>query len=188
MWRELKMKLKGVNNGSKKTINAIKNAFAELLEEKGAINNVTVTELVRRANLTRGAFYSHYDSIYDVAQEIESDLQEIAFSNIKNVASVEDMCDFIDLMFNYLKENEDLYRKLMQSNDPIMFINRLSKKFYNVFSEMVKAKDDEQMINIHFYISGTFSLLVKYYRNEINYSLDTICDYLKDVFSKLILP
>ena len=105
------MKLKGINNSSKKTIHAIKHAFAELLEEKGAINNITVTELVKRADLTRGAFYSHYDSIYDVAQEIESDLQEIAFSNIKKVSSMNDMYDFIDLMFNYLKDNEELYRQ-----------------------------------------------------------------------------
>ena len=40
-------------------------------------------------------------------------------------------------MFEYLKNNEELYRKLMQSNDPIMFINRLSKKFYNVFAKII---------------------------------------------------
>lgn len=181
------MKLKGVNNGSKKTTTAIKNSFAELLEEKGEINNITVTELVSRANITRGSFYSHYDSIYGVAQEIESDLQEMAFSNIKNISSFEDICDFIDLMFEYLKNNEELYRKLMQSNDPIMFINRLSKKFYNAFAKIINSKDEEQDLKINFYISGTFSLLVKYYRNEINYSLDTIRNYLKDLLSQLIL-
>lgn len=181
------MKLKGINNGSKKTTNAIKISFAELLEEKGEINNITVTELVKRVNITRGAFYSHYDSIFDVAQEIESDLQEIAFSNIKNISSIDDIYDFIDLMFEYLKNNEELYRKLMQSNDPIMFINRLSKKFYNVFTKIINSKDEEQDLKINFYISGTFSLLVKYYRNEINYSLDTIRIYLKDLLSQLIL-
>lgn len=181
------MKLKGINNSSKKTTNAIKNSFAELLEEKGAINNITVTELVKRADITRGAFYSHYDSIYDVAQEIESDLQEIAFSNIKKISTIDDIYDFIDLMFNYLKENEELYKKLMQSNDPIMFINRLNKKFYNVFKQTINSKDEELDIKINFYISGTFSLLVKYYRNEINYSLDTIRNYLKDLLSQLIL-
>lgn len=181
------MKLKGINNGSKKTTNAIKNSFAELLEEKGQINNVTVTELVKRANITRGAFYSHYDSIYDVAQEIESELQEIAFSNIKNISSEEDMFEYIDLMFDYLRNNENLYRKLMQSNDPIMFINRLSKNFYNTFTKIFKSKDDPIDININFYISGTFSLLVKYYRNEVNYSLDSIKEYLKEVLKKLLL-
>lgn len=181
------MKLKGINNGSKKTINAIKNSFAELLEEKGEINNITVTELVKRANITRGSFYSHYDSIYDVAQEIESDLQEIAFSNIKNITSIDDIYDFIDLMFEYLKDNETLYRKLMQSNDPIIFINRLSKKLYNIFIKILKLNDKELDLKINFYISGTFSLLVKYYRNEINYELDTIKNYLKEVLNNQIL-
>lgn len=181
------MKLKGINNGSKKTITLIKNSFAELLEEKGVINSVTVTELVKRANITRGAFYSHYDSIFDVAQEIESELQEIAFSNIKNISSSKDIFKFVDVMFDYLKDNENLYRKLMQSNDPIMFMNRLSKKFYNVFAKTLNSNDKEFDLKIYFFIDGTFSILVKYYRNEIKYSLDTIKEYLKDVLEKQIL-
>lgn len=181
------MKLKGINNSSKKTINAIKNSFAELLEEKGKINNITVTELVKRANITRGAFYSHYDSIYSVAQEIESELQEIAFSGIKNITSIEDIYNFIDLMFDYLKNNDDLYRKLLQSNDPIMFINRLSKKLYTIFTKTLNSNDKDSELKINFYIYGTLALLIKYYRNEINYSLDDIKIYLKEILEKQIL-
>ena len=47
----------------------------ELINRYKEIKNITVTELVKRANITRGSFYSHYDSIFDVAGEIESDLQ-----------------------------------------------------------------------------------------------------------------
>ena len=183
----MKMKVKGINNGSKKTITAIKNSFAELLKEKGEINNITVTELSKRANITRGSFYSHYDSIYDVAQEIESDLQEMAFSNMESISSTEDLYHFIDVMFNYLKENENLYRKLMQSNDPIIYINRLNKKFYNVFTKIIKSNDEELDVIINFYISGSLSLLIKYYRTEIDESLDTLNIYFKKILNKLIL-
>ena len=181
------MKLKGINNGSIKTKTVIKNTFAELLKEKGEINSITVTELSKRANITRGAFYSHYDSIYDVAQEIESNLQEIAFSNIESISSKEDLYNFIDVMFDYLKENEELYKKLMQSNDPIMYINRLSKKLYSALTKIINKDDEELDLTINFYISGALSLLIKYYRNEIDDSLDTLKIYLKNILNKLIL-
>ena len=181
------MKLKGINNGSKKTTTAIKNTFAELLKEKGEINSITVTELAKRTNITRSAFYSHYDSIYDVAQEIESELQELAFSNIENISSIKDLYNFIDVLFDYLKNNESLYRKLMQSNDPIIYINRLNKKFYNALIKVTKTKDEELDVIINFYISGALSLLIKYYRNEINESLDSLNVYFKKILNKLIL-
>ena len=42
----------------------------ELLQkmiEKNELSNMSVTELVKLADITRSTFYTHYDSIYDVA-------------------------------------------------------------------------------------------------------------------------
>ena len=68
------VKLKGINNSSRKTKELIKKSFAELLEEKKETKNITVKELVERVDLTRGAFYSHYDNIYEVASEIQDEI------------------------------------------------------------------------------------------------------------------
>lgn len=177
------MKLQEINKGSKKTRNLIKNAFAELLEENKEINNITVTELTKRANISRGSFYTHYDSIYDVAQEMEDELQEIAFSGLKKVSSCE---DYIDIIFNYLKSEEDLYAKLLKSNDPILFMNRLSKKFFNALKEVMHSDDKYIDLKINFYTEGAAILLIKYFRKEINFSLDEIKNYLKEVYYKII--
>lgn len=48
----------------KKTRNLIKKKFAELMNEKKELNKITVTELVKRAGITRSTFYTHYDDIY----------------------------------------------------------------------------------------------------------------------------
>ena len=181
------MKLKGINNSSKRTKNNIKNTFAELLKDKGQINSITVKELCNRACITRGAFYSHYDSIYDVAQEIESEIQDIAFSNIKSVNSIEDIYTYIDDMFEYIKSNDELYRKLLQSDDPNHFLYRLTKKLYIIISKALNSNSKDIDIKINFFINGTVALLIKYYRDEIDYSLDTIRDYIKDTLNKVIL-
>ena len=60
------MKVQGLNSSSKKTRNLIKKTFAELINEKKELNKITVTELVKRAEITRSTFYTHYDDIYEV--------------------------------------------------------------------------------------------------------------------------
>lgn len=178
------MKLKEKNAGSIKTRNLIKKSFAELLEKNKEINNISVTELTKQANISRGSFYTHYDSIYDVAQEMEDELQEIAFSGLKKVSSYE---DYLDIIFDYLKSNEDLYTKLLKSNDPILFMNRLSKKFFNALKEVIQADDDKYIdLKITFYTEGAVILLIKYFRKEIDYSLDEIKNYLKDAYVKIL--
>ncbi len=84
------MKAKNLNNSSKKTRNLIKNTFAEMLSEKKEINKISVTELVKRADINRGTFYTHYNDIYEVAEDFSNELIDKFFSNdilfdIKNV-------------------------------------------------------------------------------------------------------
>ena len=62
------MKVKNKNRSSIKTRQKIREAFAELLKEKNELSNMSVTELVKLADITRSTFYTHYDSIYDVCR------------------------------------------------------------------------------------------------------------------------
>ena len=76
------MKVKNLNASSKKTKNLIKETFAILMNEKKELNNITVTELVNKANITRSTFYTHYDNIYDVAKDFQNETLEL-LSKIK---------------------------------------------------------------------------------------------------------
>ena len=67
------MKVQNKNHSSLKTKMKIQESFAMLLQEKNEIKNISVTELSKRADITRSAFYTHYSSIYDVAKELEEE-------------------------------------------------------------------------------------------------------------------
>ena len=59
-----------------RTKKMIRNAFTELLEEKKEIENISVSELSERADLSKSTFYYHYPDIYAVAEEFETELIE----------------------------------------------------------------------------------------------------------------
>lgn len=176
------MKLKGKNNSSVKTKKLIKQAFAELMKEKMSITNITVTELVNRIDITRGAFYSHYDNIYDVAEEFESELQSVAFNGISELKTNEDVFKYIEELFNYLIINEDLYRKLLKSDDTLFFMNNLTKKLFKEVKN-IGINIEDYDLKMTFYTNGATSLLIKYFRDEINISLNDIKNYLQKTFT-----
>ena len=52
--------------------NMIKRAFIELLDEK-AISDISVVDIVNRADISRNTFYAHYDDVFCVLEELEND-------------------------------------------------------------------------------------------------------------------
>ena len=50
----------------------IKTAFIELLKEKPA-SKITVTDIIQRANVSRGTFYAHYLDARDLLESFERD-------------------------------------------------------------------------------------------------------------------
>lgn len=56
-----------------RTKKAIKSALFQLMEKKD-ISSITISELTESANVNRRTFYTHYRSITDILDEIETDL------------------------------------------------------------------------------------------------------------------
>lgn len=176
------MKLKEKNNSSKKTKALIKKSFADLMEEKKEINNITVTELVKRADLTRGTFYSHYDNIYEVAAEIQNELLDKIFHSHIFLRTNEDVDCYIDTIFNYLKENENLFTKLLVSDDPMIFMNQLKNKICLTLSQTFHTSHH---LNILFFTNGTMNIIIQYFKGETKENLEEICTYIKKMAHQL---
>lgn len=53
----------------------IRTAFAELLEER-EFPEIKVTDIIHRADVSRSAFYSHYEDKFDLIAQIEKELMD----------------------------------------------------------------------------------------------------------------
>lgn len=93
------MKVKNSNHSSEKTKKLIRSTFAQLIKEKDGLDNITVSELVRRADINRVTFYNHYDSIYDIAEEFESEIIQTLVEDNKPLNTLDDISNYSKLMF-----------------------------------------------------------------------------------------
>ena len=52
--------------------NLIKKAVAKLIHEK-EVSKITVSDIIREADISRGTFYAHYSDVSSVLEQIESE-------------------------------------------------------------------------------------------------------------------
>ena len=57
----------------KKTKRLIRNTFLELAQKK-PIEKITIRELAEKAEISKPTFYAHYDTIYDLLDELEDEV------------------------------------------------------------------------------------------------------------------
>lgn len=182
------MKVQGLNSSSKKTRNLIKKTFAELMNEKKELNKITVTELVKRAGITRSTFYTHYDDIYDVVNDYQMETIELLLSDDKVLNSIQDIYNYFDEIFDCLKKNEDVYKMLLVSNGSLLFLEELKKlagkKIYYALKDIIKNNEYLEL-DVNFYMDGVISELIKYFRGQSDYSSEELLVNSKKWFEKI---
>lgn len=182
------MKVQGLNSSSKKTRKLIMQTFAELINEKKEVSKITVTELVKRADITRSTFYTHYDSIYEVGEDYKLETIELLISDDNVLKSIDDIYKYFDDIIICLKKNEDIYKMLLSSDDSLYFLEKLKKlstqKIYYTLKN--NKKDDEYLeLSVTFFMSGVIDSLFKYFRDQSDYTLDELLINMKKWFEKM---
>lgn len=181
---------KKTNATSRRTIKAIRVAFADLISEKGSLNKITISDLVRRAGITRGTFYNHYDNIYQVAADFQKEILGMLFKPMDKIPTPNRVSEYFDNIFEYLEANEDVYRKLLSSDAPIVFINQLSLHIAERLLEILQNEGFESRrltLDVSFFTDGAVFLILKYFRGEINLTLLEVKDYLKKRFIEIFI-
>ncbi len=174
---------------SEKTKKLIRSTFAQLIKENDGLDKVTVSELVRRADINRGTFYNHYDSIYDIAEEFESEIIQTLVEDNKPLTSLNDVNAYFDKFIAYLKKNEKTYRLFLSSEAPRTFLVKLNNlvydKLYTCLTSLnTRVPEKELKFNLSFFTDGIIYQILKYF-NGTDLSLDDISDYSKLMFKNI---
>lgn len=154
-----------------KTRRPIKAAFLELVQTKPG-QKITVTELAKRAEISKGTFYLHYLDIYNLYnQMVEETVAKIAgsFDPYPDLFSAPE--SFVrTFLFSQVEplglslsvgERTLLTEKNMQSCSryPQYFLDAFKEHIYQVG---VLARCEENDIKIDFLLTGMLSIVIQY--------------------------
>lgn len=159
----------------------IQKAFVELIQEKD-IDKITVTDIVRRADINRGTFYAHYADTHAVVSQIENDVIAKMLTLIDERDEQEIVKNPLPVLLevnHFLVDDIDFYRKLINSKYSSSFLEKLRQIFIqkmmaNKMAASPVKNQKEFFITICFFAGGMVGLYQDWFAGRIDASLDDI--------------
>lgn len=158
----------------RKTKKALKEGLTKLMLEK-SINNISVKELTEEVDINRGTFYLHYRDVFDMVEQIESELLR-DFTKIMDSHTTEKLTGqplpFLIDLFAFLKENADIAAAFLGSYGDISFVNKLKEivreKCLNDWMKMFNnGKVNKFEYFYSFIVSGYIGLFETWLKNGL---------------------
>jgi len=159
----------------------IREAFAELMSEK-SIDKITVTDIIKKADINRGTFYAHYQDTRDVIVQIENEIidkMNELLRSYKYVNFVKDPMPALLEIEKFLEADLDLFTKFINAHGSEQFLSKLRQMaINNLFNETDIPNEIKtnklSKIRINFFVGGMINLYQSWFKKEIKCSLNDI--------------
>ena len=155
--------------------NLIKKALAKLIHEKD-IGKITVSDIIREADISRGTFYAHYSDVHAVVEQIEAEEMKNLIDFVERFGFeklVTDVDEFIENICIYMSRDVEYYRMIAQSNILNNFLWRLVNVYYEnllayTMNILNATNRDEAELYIIYITSGAKTIILSWLNGEIN--------------------
>lgn len=158
----------------------IQEALADLLQEK-PLDRITVTDLVKRADINRGTFYAHYTSIPDVIDH----LIRQTFSELHGTTADPDLPPhqvaekMLLRLQELLEEDLEFYRKVLSSGAAAL----MQEQLVQALLECISKREDWQrhfdsfqqyILTLRFCAGGLSQLYRDWFAGLLDLTLDEL--------------
>ena len=165
------------NKRTRESMERIEKVFIELLQVK-ELNEISVSDICKRAKLNRTTFYANYTDIYGLADAIRDKL-EVAVSDLykDEITQGFNSNDYLKL-FRHIKENQIFYQtyfKLGYDNN---------YKIITYDSNLARAHFQNKFIEYHmeFFKAGITQIIKLWLKNECTESPEDMFEIIKSEY------
>lgn len=158
----------------------INEALAEIMNEK-AMEKITVTDVVKRADLNRGTFYAHYRDINDVLEKqivfLCSELRTVLHERSLNSKSP-DPYIVLKQIQKSLERNLPFFTSLIKSGNYTNLSIQLRQVFIDYMLEHEKEfsnnNHEDYLFNIMFASGGISAMYQDWFNGKLPITLDQL--------------
>ena len=179
---KLRSKMKATYRNSIRSKELIREALITLLDKEKDITDISVTDIVKVANINRGTFYNHYSNVIEVIEEMEQELFGELLPCIKQNSTHYDVSRILHTLLDYFKKNEFKYKPIVKGLSKSA-IDNLILKFISQIKTVIPDADE---ILLLFIINGLAGIYFDYLEEKISKNLDEICKQCISIINKII--
>ncbi len=168
----------------------IKKAFAKLLHERD-FSKITVSDIVKEAEICRGTFYAHYLDINDLFEQMETEI----VSDITNyinatgvIAFLDDPRPTVEFCLALIEKDKEYYKNLLLNKSALMIsekiIRDMREKVLNEITSSLKLKTKEETQTFLVFVSGGIEcLFIRWLKNDVPMSTDKVVTMMCNMIS-----
>jgi AcrR family transcriptional regulator len=171
-----------------KTQQAIRKSFFDLLSHK-KINEVTVADITKRADIARSTFYLHYEDVYDLYDQIINNLLSGLTNRFDRLYPASTLAsNFKNLMqelINYVAEQKSFFQVLFKKDSE----NKLTNNLINLFTrrilkiEKITQANKQAYFEILFTVTGAINIFINWLMRDS----DTVPYELSNILNQILI-
>lgn len=171
----------------------IRQAFFELLREKN-FEKITVTDIVKKADVNRSTFYAHYPDVMGVVEEIQEEILEYTQSFMESIDFkdyYENPKPYLQHIVKLVEKNNELYRLLMTSAMATKQFEKLKYILIDRTLETVEVPEGfkdkfefEFEFSVRFFMGGVVDVYTQWLYGVIECSLEELTDELANMIKR----
>lgn len=157
----------------------ITDALVELLDEK-TLDKITVTDIVKKADINRGTFYAHYENVSDVVTSIFESAYSIITASIRDFHENEDLDMGIMLqeLQIVMEKDFEFYQKIFSSDINMKVYEEISNVLisyvYDHETEISNVSHADFVFYTSFYSGGIIKLYRDWFIGELPMTFDEL--------------
>ena len=157
-----------------------------ILNREKYIHEISISELSKAANISRTSFYTYYEDVYSVVEEMETEILD-GFEDLNREAEKYNLKKihvgnpyYIDIkVFEYIDQNREIFKTLLGRYGDPLFRYKYTQVLTNQFFRKVKLdyelKDDTSLhILRSFLVKGLLGVIEEWIFNQADITPETM--------------
>ncbi|WP_236896826.1 TetR/AcrR family transcriptional regulator [Clostridium beijerinckii] len=152
-----------------------------ILMEKKNFKEISITEITKKAGVSRMAFYRNYNIKEDI---ITTYIDELLKEYSKEVMQKEKLDNYenLRLYFSYFRKHEKLISNLINSNLINILLEKCIESFYEL-SQRILCKDS-LLPDQHYMAGGLYNVLIEWAKGGMRQSDDYMAKTISEFINK----
>jgi AcrR family transcriptional regulator len=166
-------------------------SLVNLILERG-YENITVQDIIDRANIGRSTFYSHFQDKEDLLLSGFENMRDL-FEAFYNQASPEITgWDFTLALFQHAQEQRSVFRALLGKSVGDVVLNHLKKALNAVLKEHFQTSFPKRKgavpldLFVEYIVSAFLGILTWWLDNDLSYSAQKMNEYFRTLTEPMI--
>ena len=139
----------------------IREAMISLMDKNKSVADITVSDIVKTANINRGTFYNHYGNPNDVVEEIKDELMQSLDLALRTSSKNGDIDGFLASMLDHFKR--------------ISLLDNVKKEAIKQIRFIVSIDET----TLYFIVNGIVGLFLDKLKNNVSFDYDDIYERAK---------